>query len=216
MKARIKFAKRDSMKFVGHLDIMRYFQKAIRRANIDIKYSEGYSPHQIMSFAAPLGVGLESEAEYFDIELNSSSPPEQMIAALNAVMADGIEVLDFIQLEDKSKNAMSLVSAADYQIVFRDAYRPDIDLNQEIKHFYEQDEIIILKKTKKNEKEVNIKPMIYKLSADQNSVYMQLATGSVNNLKPELVMQAFYQYLNKEMPKFAFTVKRLELYLNGK
>ena len=61
MKVRIKFAKKGTMKFIGHLDIMRYFQKAIRRAGIDIAYSEGFSPHQIMSFAAPLGVGLESK-----------------------------------------------------------------------------------------------------------------------------------------------------------
>ena len=53
------------MKFIGHLDMMRYFQKAVRRADIDIRYSEGYSAHQIMSFAAPLGVGITSDGEYF-------------------------------------------------------------------------------------------------------------------------------------------------------
>ena len=68
MKIRIKFAKEGTMKFIGHLDIMRYFQKVMRRADVDIRYSEGFSPHQIMSFAAPLGVGLESRGEYVDIE----------------------------------------------------------------------------------------------------------------------------------------------------
>ena len=58
MRIRIKFRKYGVMRFIGHLDIMRYFQKAMRRANIDIAYSEGFSPHQIMSFAAPLGVGI--------------------------------------------------------------------------------------------------------------------------------------------------------------
>ena len=72
LKIRIKFRKWGAMKFIGHLDMMRYFQKAVRRANIDICYSEGYSPHQIMSFAAPLGVGITSDGEYFDIEVNSS------------------------------------------------------------------------------------------------------------------------------------------------
>ena len=70
MKIRIKFRKWGVMKFIGHLDMMRYFQKAVRRAKIDIRYSEGYSPHQIMSFAAPLGVGITSDGEYFDIEGN--------------------------------------------------------------------------------------------------------------------------------------------------
>ena len=64
MKVRIKFSKYSSMIFIGHLDMMRYFQKAMRRAEIDISYSQGFNPHQIMSFAAPLGVGQTSESEY--------------------------------------------------------------------------------------------------------------------------------------------------------
>ena len=57
------------MKFIGHLDTMRFFQKAIRRADIPVAYSEGFSPHMIMSFAAPLGVGTTSSGEYFDMQL---------------------------------------------------------------------------------------------------------------------------------------------------
>ena len=72
MKIRIKFSKQGHMKFIGHLDTMRYFQKVMRRANVDICYSEGFSPHQKMSFAAPLGVGIVSNGEYFDIEVNST------------------------------------------------------------------------------------------------------------------------------------------------
>ena len=72
MKVRIKFSKNGPIKFIGHLDVMRYFQKAIRRAEIDIAYSKGFSPHQIMSFAQPLGVGVESDGEYVDVELNSA------------------------------------------------------------------------------------------------------------------------------------------------
>ena len=92
MKIRIKFRKYGVMKFIGHLDIMRYFQKAIRRANIDICYSSGFSPHMIMSFAAPLGVGITSDGEYFDIEVNSTKSTEESIKVLNETMADGVEV----------------------------------------------------------------------------------------------------------------------------
>ena len=72
MKVRIKFAKTGHMKFVGHLDTMRYFQKAIRRAELPVAFSGGYSPHMIMSFAAPLGVGTTSLGEYFDMELTET------------------------------------------------------------------------------------------------------------------------------------------------
>ena len=92
MRIRIKFRKNGVMRFVGHLDIMRYFQKAMRRADIDIAYSEGFSPHQIMSFAAPLGVGITSDGEYLDIEVKSTDSTEVSLRALNAVLADGMEV----------------------------------------------------------------------------------------------------------------------------
>lgn len=61
------------MRFIGHLDLMRYFQKAMRRADIPIKYSEGFSPHQIMSFGAPLSMGVSGLGEYMDIELKDGS-----------------------------------------------------------------------------------------------------------------------------------------------
>ena len=69
MKTRIKFTKSGPLKFIGHLDVMRYFQKAFRRAELDVEYSQGFNPHQLMSFAAPLGVGLTSDGEYLDLQL---------------------------------------------------------------------------------------------------------------------------------------------------
>ena len=79
MRVRLKFQKYGAMKFIGHLDLMRYFQKAFRRAKFDNEYTKGFNPHQIMSFAAPLGLGLTSEGEYLDIEPRSSDSPEAMI-----------------------------------------------------------------------------------------------------------------------------------------
>ena len=104
MKVRIKFAKYGTMKFIGHLDMMRFFQKAVRRAEIDVKYSEGFSPHQIMSFAAPLGVGIESRGEYLDLEVLSMSSEADMKDALNRVMVNGVEVLSVSVLPKKKKN----------------------------------------------------------------------------------------------------------------
>ena len=100
MKVRIKFTKEGPMKFVGHLDTMRYFQKAIRRAELPIAFSGGYSPHMIMSFAAPLGVGVTSTGEYFDMELTSTIPTDEICQRLNSQMANGIRVLSARQVED--------------------------------------------------------------------------------------------------------------------
>ena len=118
IKIRIKFRKYGVMRFIGHLDIMRYFQKAMRRAEIDICYSEGFSPHQIMSFASPLGVGITSDGEYLDIEVNSTRSSEASIKALNDTMVEGVEVTEYVTLPDNAKTAMSMVAAADYPSVF--------------------------------------------------------------------------------------------------
>ena len=106
MKIRIKFAKEGTMKFIGHLDIMRYFQKVMRRADVDIRYSEGFSPHQIMSFAAPLGVGLESRGEYVDIEVLSTDSSKEMLRRINENMVEGMEALSYKALPDDAGNAI--------------------------------------------------------------------------------------------------------------
>ena len=94
------------MKFIGHLDIMRYFQKAIRRANIPIAFSGGFSPHMIMSFAAPLGVGVTSSGEYFDMELTDDSlSSKEMEDRLNATMAEGMKVISVRQIPDGKASA---------------------------------------------------------------------------------------------------------------
>lgn len=216
MKVRIKFIKHGPVKFIGHLDIMRYFQKAIRRAEIDIKYSEGFSPHQVMSFAAPLGVGLTSNGEYMDIEVNSMTDTKTMMDQLNAVMVEGISVTDCHVLDERAKNAMSLVAAADYTLTFREGKEP-ADLEgffQGLSEFMKQSEILITKKTKRGEKEVDIKTGIYELSVDGERIFMKVSSGSADNLKPELVMEAYYQFLGLTLPEFAFHIQREEVYGN--
>ena len=125
MKVRIKFSKQGPVKFVGHLDTMRYFQKAIRRAGLPAAFSGGYSPHMIMSFAAPLGVGTTSQGEYFDVEFTETIPTKEIVKRLNSTMAEGMEVLSARQVEDgKASKAMSLVAAADYYVEFREGKEP--------------------------------------------------------------------------------------------
>lgn len=213
MKVRIKFAKLGAMKFVGHLDIMRYFQKAIRRANIPIAYSEGFSPHMIMSFAAPLGVGLTSGGEYFDMELAQPMATEEIKDCLNKTMVEGMEVISAKKVEDgKASKAMSLVAAADYEVEFRDGREFTSDWADKLQDFYGRASIVVFKKTKRSEKDVDIKPYIYKLCEENGKIQMQLAAGSSNNTKPQLVMEGFAAYLGVEADPFAYTVHRKEVY----
>ena len=214
MKVRIKFTKEGPMKFVGHLDTMRYFQKAIRRAELPIAFSGGYSPHMIMSFAAPLGVGVTSTGEYFDMELTATIPTDEICQRLNSQMVDGIHVLSARQVEDgKASKAMSLVAAADYPVAFREGKEPSVEWKKgQLEAFFAQDSIEILRKTKRSEKITDIKPWIYKLELRGDKVWMQLSQGSVHNLKPELVMEAFAKFLGIELEPFALMIHREEVY----
>lgn len=219
MKLRVKFSKSGAMIFIGHLDMMRYFQKAIRRAGIDIAYSEGYSPHQIMSFAAPLGVGHCSNGEYFDIEVNSYTSSEDMIRCLNGQMAPGIEIVDITMLDDNTKNAMASVAAAEYSVRFREDYSIEVDFISQIPVFYNKSSIKVVKKTKKSEAELDLKPGIYSLAAgieNDNSpvIRMTVDASSAGNIKPGLVMEAFMQENGVKLPEFALAVTREDTYTN--
>ena len=201
------------MKFIGHLDIMRYFQKAVKRAGLDAAYSEGFSPHMIMSFAAPLGVGVTSEGEYFDLELKTPMSSKEAVERLNQVMVEGMEVISVREVpEGKKGKAMSLVAAADYLVSFREGMEPGENWKEKVPAFLEQQEIRILKKTKKNEKEVDIKPYIYEMEIRGESIFLKLAAGSVKNTKPELVMEAFYGFCGQEFQPLSLLIHRMEVY----
>lgn len=222
MKIRIKFSKQGNMKFIGHLDIMRYFQKAMRRADVDIRYSEGFSPHQIMSFAAPLGVGLTGSGEYLDIEVLSTDTSAKMVERLNAVMVDGMEILSYKKLPDSAGNAMSLVAACDYTVRLREAYDNGLSLSSEaffeaLMDFLESGNLEIVKKTKKGEKQMDLRPYIFerRLTEDKKGIFLKLSSGSASNIKPELLLEAFCKSIGKEYPAFAFLINREEVYADN-
>ena len=212
MKVRIKFSKEGPVRFIGHLDIMRYFQKAIRRAGIDIAYSTGFSPHQIMSFASPLSVGHESCGEYFDVELNSITDTEDIKMRLNRTMAEGIQILQVAVLDETEGNAMASVASADYLISFRDSVSLPDDWKEKLTAFYKKDKIPVIKKTKKGEREIDLKETIYQLEIREDQVYMLLDAGSGSNMKPGFVLETFCTAENISLPEYPFRVRRLETY----
>ena len=227
MKTRMRFTKTGSVKFIGHLDCMRFFQKAIRRAKLDVAYSQGYSPHQLMSFASPLGVGITSDGEYLDVEFHSLpdlSIPE-LINYLNQFMTDEIFV----------KNSRALLKAADYVLVEKEPEVFPEDWQNKWLAFVQQPEIMVTKKTKKSEKEIDIKPFLLawdfarkgfekKTGEDygeihcqygEDGLYLQLTSCSETNIKPELVMDAFYQFCGTRCKPYSYQVHRLQMYFDN-
>ncbi len=227
MKLRIKYEKTGVLRFIGHLDVMRYFQKAIRRAKLDVAYSKGFSPHQIISFAAPMPLGMTSSGEYFDGEFVSVTTAQDMIKKLNDTMADGIKVLDITMLPDNAKNSMSVVSASDYFIYTNEECENDymerliskIDTLKQLEH------VEVLKKTKSKEEMSDIKPYIYEIkemhytitenmqSENKRGIYMLLASGSRMNIKPESVIGALAKLADVEYDAYDYRIHRVETYM---
>lgn len=171
MKIRIRFTKTGSMQYIGHLDLMRYFQKLFRRCGFDVSYSQGFNPHQIMSFASPLGLGVTTIADYLDVSLESYTvtslagdgcfgallSTDEWIERINTFSNGLITVTGIYGQSDNAKPSMSLLSAASYVI-----YGMEQDLAKSVVDFYNNEsEIIYEKQTKKSVKEIDLKKNIY-------------------------------------------------------
>ncbi len=218
MKLRIKYTKTGVLRFIGHLDVMRFFQKAIRRAKLSVSYTKGFSPHQIISFAAPMPLGMTSEGEYFDGEFDLVTSTEDMMKRLNDTMPEEIQVLDIVELPDDAKPSMAIVTASDYYIYLNDEAVSDVfkELTPKLSDFYNEDKIEILKKTKTKEIMTDIKPLIYDLKPYKDGIYMLLASGSRDNLKPELVLLALCEYAGISYNRYDYMIHRLETYMGDK
>lgn len=212
MKVRIKFSKHGVLKYIGHLDLMRYFQKAFRRTDIEVLYSKGFSPHMIMSFAQPLGVGVESDGEYFDVEVSDSENIDLFCDKLNEQMAEGITILGAYRLPEKSINAMASVKAADYEIDFFENNPISESL---LKKYNEAKNVSFVKTTKTGEHCINVKDFVFELSIiSEHILFAKVDCSSSGNLKPKNLCEALLKLDGKNIEDYRFHVCRKETYMS--
>lgn len=213
MLVRISFSKHGVLKYIGHLDLMRYFQKAFRRTDINVSYSKGFSPHMIMSFAQPLGVGIESDREYFDVEVSDDEDVTLFADKLNKEMADGIEVLDAIIMPKETKNAMSSVAAADYEITF---FKSNPLSDELIKKYESEDTVTYIKTTKTGDHLINVKDFVFDFKLiNDNTIFIRCDASSAGNLKPKSFVLALLSLENKNPEDYPIHVLRKNLYKSG-
>ena len=191
---RVKYEKNDSVKYVGHLDTMRTFTRCIKKTNLPIKFSSGFNPRVQLAFALPLAVGVTSECEYFDLELNGDVECQEVIDELNKNFPDGFKVLTCEKLE-KAKGLMSLVSEANYEISILLSTNDNEKLVAELKDAFNQEQVMITKQAKNGkEEQVDIKPLIIDLEVvdlNYNTIVVKVHchAGSKNNLNPNYIVQ---------------------------
>lgn len=219
MRLRIKFSKTGPMRYISHLDIMRFFQKALRRAGADVSLSEGFSPHLLMSFALPLSLGMTSIGEYFDVEVNSVGSTQELMDELNRQMCGGCEILSIKSIpQDKANKCMTQVAAADYTVIVtgpdESVWKPDEEsIKEKIDAFLAQPEIVVLKKTKKGEKDADIKPQIYSFGYEGGCFKMRVGAGSVNHVRCDSVMEGFFKFAGIFNEMLSFDIRRDDLLL---
>lgn len=227
MKIRIKFVKQGNLRFIGHLDIMRYFQKVMRRADIPIRYSEGFSPHQIMSFASPLSVGMMSRGEYMDIDADYEGSGEELIRRLNDAGVPDLAVLSAAKLIDGAKNAMSVTAAAAFTVWLKEGSAEKLGITdetafwQEVLAFAGKDSIPFEKTTRKGSRETDLAPLLYEKKIVTEGygsgnryprLYLLCSSGNSENVKPDQLLCAFFRARGEEYPRFEFQTEREELY----
>src|SRR5262245_24691218 len=96
-RVRLRYAKRGPLRFTSHRDFARAFERAIRRANVPIAYSQGFTPHPKISYASAAPTGVASEAEYLELGLREVVVPADLVAALDAALSPGLDVLDAVE-----------------------------------------------------------------------------------------------------------------------
>lgn len=188
MTFRFKFSRRGPVRYLGHLDMMRYFQKVVMKAEVRAKYSEGFHPHQLMSFAYPLGVGMETDGDYMDLEMEDGNDPDEVMKALNSVMNEGVYISAVTVLREGAQNAMAAVTAATYELILEcdDPIEGRLIIEKAVEEMLASDTIMAdSKKTSKN-----IRPGIFELMVEPNAdeqgirLYMFLSSGSKLNVRP--------------------------------
>ncbi len=209
---RLLFEKTGNAVWISHLDLMRVFQRAFKRAGLPLTHTQGYNPRPSVSIALPLSVGVESRCELLDFDLYGEKiPNEEIKTRLNAALTSGVTVLDVFDDGRKIKHLALL------QCVVSLEYDSGVPENaaKEIAELFSRSEVIVEKKSKNGTKEENIIPMIRRMqvvSADENTLELHALVCCQNpTLNPMQLNAAIEKYLSAYKADFV-KCRRLEIY----
>lgn len=190
---RLYFKKTGPSIYISHLDLMRCFERCMRRAEIPFWYTEGFNPRPFLSFAQPLSLGTVGMREIVDIRLTEDMSFDTLIERMNRVLPEGLEVLDAVTPVEKVND----ISSSEYTIIIQPESIGCEELCSRLNAFLSQESIITQKLNKKKKLvELDIKPFVrsFGVSADDNAVILKavLASGCTENCNPSLVLNTFF------------------------
>lgn len=207
MRLLMRFQKKEEVKYISHLDMQRLFQRALRRAKLPCAYSQGFNPHLLISFAAALPVGVCSESEYVEVQLEKYVHPLECMKKLNEVLPQGVRVTNATEPNDTYPNVGSVIALAEYTLT------PEVsgDYGKIIKELLSLDTLEIEKKTKKGMAMVNVRPMIHRLSQVEGNIKATLSCSNSENLRADKLAEI----LEDKGIKIEKTVRNSIFIING-
>mgnify|MGYP006287295947 CR=1 FL=1 len=159
-KLRIRFQRGEEAKYISHLDIIKVFERALKRANISVEYTKGRNSHPQMVFGLPLPVGITSEAEYVDIDLKETIEPEQFLKRVNNSFPAGFKILA-VEYNKSGDNIMASIRLASYDIILGTI---NCDNIEELENCFlgvlSRVYFLVKKVSKGRTKEINARPFI--------------------------------------------------------
>jgi radical SAM-linked protein len=200
-KIRIKFEKGPSVKFISHLDMMRAFERAIRRTDIPIAYSSGFNPRPRISWGPPLAIGIESDHEFADLNLDGWIKPDELSVKLNKVLPRGFQIIEAIIAPSKEASLDSLLNRAEYIIEIETGQKDG--LRSRLEQITKMDRIEVEKKGKLVDK----RPMLFGLQLTEEPLQLRMTVqvGGKGTLKPKEILDLIEDIDVK-------SVKRTKLY----
>lgn len=219
MRYLTKFTKEENIKFISHLDVLKTIQKNIRRAGLPVEFSQGFNPHMNTSIAQPLSVGVHSSGEYMDMVLTTEMNEQEIIDRLNKTAPSGIKYLSALAIpytlgEKKVPQAMALIDAARYTIKVR--YSDVSKLEEEMSNLLENNQWNTIKKSKKGEREVNLRTLIKEFSFWIKDEFLILnvliSTGSREHLSADLLVKYIQENTSNAVMDAFVNIKREEMY----
>ena len=211
-KLRLLFIKEAQASYISHLDLMRTFQRCFPRTELDIKHTQGYHPHPIISIVLPLPVGQSSDCELLDFEVTQDSDGSGIAEKLNTGMPTGIRALTCYEAKRPIRELDSL--RADVTLEY-DTGVPE-GAAERLRALLARDTLVIQKR--KELADVDIAPMIRRadVTADEHNVFIDITVQAQNpGLNPQLIEKAIAAYLPELTPDFVRVRRRAILDANG-
>lgn len=195
------FEKGERLRHIGHLDIQRAMQRALRRSGMPVKYSQGFNPHILVTFASALSTGAWGKKELMDVTLREDVAPEVFLKAMNDALPPDMQLSFCRTLEDQHPALMAQVAAADYTMTLTDddAARK---CAESVEGFLAQESIMEMRKTKSGLKECDIRPLIHHLAVEGNQIHAVLTLRETTSCKPDMLVRALCRFAGCEVPRF--------------